>query len=346
MIDRVGEIVIRVLQGENKILVTSFDTRKEYSLETQISHSNPQAFVNIIKGCDKFCSYCIVPFTRGREKSRRKEEIVSDVRRLVEEKGVGEITLLGQNVNSFGKEHGETLAELLLDLEKINGLHLIRYTTSYPSDFTDELIAVHGQSKKLAKHLHLPVQSGSDSILARMKRGHTVENYLEIVEKLRAAQREIVLTTDIIVGFPGESEQEFQETLNLIRLVGYDSIYSYKFSARDGTKAAKMSDVIPLKIKNERLQILQQEQNAIQHKLRQELVGRRMCLLTADKSIKKGVLKWMGRTSCNRIVHYPSNQTKDQHLWHWVEVEIDSATTFSLRGKLLRDFGRMPPPRE
>src|SRR5690606_8643230 len=180
--------------------------------------------------CDKFCSYCIVPFTRGREKSRRMNEIVNDVARLVTYNGIQEVTLLGQNVNSFGKDNGESLAELIMELEKIDGLELIRYTTSHPYDISDELIEVHGKSKKLGNHLHLPVQSGSNTVLQRMLRQYTIEHYLERLAKLREANPNIVISTDIIAGFPNETEEEHRKTLELLDKAQYDFIYSYQYS--------------------------------------------------------------------------------------------------------------------
>ena len=186
-IDTINDMVFRTYAGDNKFTVNTWDRSSDFSIETKINHGTPQAFVNIIKGCDKYCTYCIVPYTRGRERSRKKDEIVEDVRRLVKYQGVQEVTLLGQNVNSFGKENGETLAQLLMELDKIEGLELIRYTTSHPYDVSDELIAAHGSAKKLSKHLHLPVQSGSNTVLQRMNREYTKEHFLGLMEKLRAA---------------------------------------------------------------------------------------------------------------------------------------------------------------
>jgi tRNA-2-methylthio-N6-dimethylallyladenosine synthase len=221
-IDNIKEMVFRAYEGDDKFHVTSWDKSDDYSIETKITHGSPQAFVNIIKGCDKFCSYCIVPFTRGREKSRSKQEIVDDVRKLVEYSGIQEVTLLGQNVNSFGKERGESLAQLIYDLDKINGLQIIRYTTSHPYDMSDELIAAHASSSKLANHVHLPVQSGSNTVLQRMLRQYTVEHYLGLLEKLRKANPEIVLSTDIIAGFPNETQAEHEDTLKLLKAAQYD----------------------------------------------------------------------------------------------------------------------------
>jgi tRNA-2-methylthio-N6-dimethylallyladenosine synthase len=266
VIDNISEMVYRAYSGDTKFAVTSWDRSEDYSIETQITHGSPQAFINIIKGCDKFCSYCIVPFTRGREKSRTITEIVNDVARLVTHSGIQEITLLGQNVNSFGKKNGESLAELIMELEKIEGLEIIRYTTSHPYDISDELIEVHGKSKKLANHLHLPVQSGSNTVLQRMLREYSIEHYLERLEKLRAANPNLVISTDIIAGFPNETQEEHQATLDLLDKAQYDFIYSYNYSSRKGTKASRMKDVLTNDIRGKRLREIQAHQLKIQEK--------------------------------------------------------------------------------
>lgn len=343
VIDQINDMVFRTYAGENKFTVNTWDRSSDYSIETKISNGSPQAFVNIIKGCDKFCSYCIVPFTRGREKSRKLDEVVRDVSRLVEYQGVQEVTLLGQNVNSYGKENNESLAQLIMELEKINGLELIRYTTSHPYDVSDELIAVHGSAKKLSKHLHLPVQSGSDTVLKRMRREHSVEHYLGLLEKLRAAQPEIVLTTDIIVGFPNETEAEYQATLDLLDRAQYDSIYAYAFSPRAGTKAARMDDILTDEDRGERLRNLQAYQLKIQEKLRQSLVGETMRVLVDGQGNMKGIKKWKGRTNCNRVVHFrPENEEAD-YQWHWVDLKVTSATALSCQGEIVADYGRRAP---
>ena len=198
VVDQIGDMVYRTYAGEDKFAVNTWDRTSDYSIETKINHGTPQAFVNVIKGCDKFCSYCIVPFTRGRERSRKIAEVVKDVSRLVKYQGIQEVMLLGQNVNSFGKDNGETLAQLIYELDAIEGLELIRYTTSHPYDMTDDLILAHGKVAKLSKHLHLPVQSGSNTVLQRMLREYTADHYLSILKKLRASTPEIVISTDTV----------------------------------------------------------------------------------------------------------------------------------------------------
>lgn len=342
-VDNIGEMVYRAYAGDNKFSVTSWDKSENYSIDTKITHGSPQAFVNIIKGCDKFCSYCIVPFTRGREKSRRLAEIVEDTRKLVEYSGIQEVTLLGQNVNSFGKDNNESLAMLINELEKINGLEIIRYTTSHPYDVSDELIAVHGSSKKLANHLHLPVQSGSSTVLQRMLRQYTAEHYLGLVEKLRKSNPDIVLSTDIIAGFPNETQEEHEDTLKLLEAAQFDFIYSYNFSARPGTKAAKMNDVLTKDIRGRRLREIQAFQLGIQEKIRAKMVGKTYRMLVEGKSTFKGETKWKGRTNCYRIVHFlPENEEKN-YQWHWVDVKITSATALSCQGEIVHDYGRRLP---
>jgi len=340
VVDNIGEMVYRAYAGDEKFAVTSWDRADNYSIETKITHGSPQAFVNIIKGCDKFCSYCIVPFTRGREKSRSITEVVNDVARLVNHQGIQEVTLLGQNVNSFGKKNGESLAELIMELEKIDGLELIRYTTSHPYDISDELIDVHGKSKKLANHLHLPVQSGSNTVLQRMLRQYSIEHYLERLAKLRVANPDIVLSTDIIAGFPNETEEEHRKTLELLDLAQFDFIYSYNYSSRKGTKSAKMTDILTKDIRGRRLREIQAYQLDIQEKVRSSMVGKTYRVLVEGSGSMKGVQKWKGRTSCFRIVHFESENKDENLLWHWVDLEITSATGLSCQGKIIKDHGK------
>ncbi len=340
VIDNIGEMVYRAYAGERKFAVTTWDRSDNYSIETKITHGSPQAFVNIIKGCDKFCSYCIVPFTRGREKSRRLDEVVKDVRRLVEFSGVQEVTLLGQNVNSYGKDNGESLAQLLRELEKIDGLELIRYTTSHPYDVSDELVAAHGELKKLANHLHLPVQSGSNTVLQRMLREYTVEHYLGLVEKMRKANPRMTISSDIIAGFPNETREEHEDTLKLLRAARFDFIYAYAFSARKGTKAARMTDVLDDDLRGERLREIQALQLELQAEARKPMEGQTFRVLVEEKGSFKGQTKWTGRTSCYRIIHFDPPQADADYQWHWADVEVTSATALSCQGRLVKDHGK------
>ena len=340
VIDCINDMVYRTYAGDSKFAINTWDRSSDFSIETKINHGSPQAFVNIIKGCNKYCTYCIVPYTRGKERSRQSDEIVRDVSRLVEYQGVQEVMLLGQNVNSFGKENGENLAGLLYELEKIEGLKLIRYTTSHPYDVSDELIAAHGSLKKLSNHLHLPVQSGSATVLSRMHREYTPEHYLGLLEKLRAANPGIVLSSDIIVGFPGETQEEYEDTLKLLDAAQFDFIYSYVYSERRGTRAEKMECHLTDDIKGERLRNLQAYQIKIQEKIRAKLVGQTHQVLVDGHGNMKGIKKWKGRTNCNRIVHFMP-QSEDENLqWHWVDVKITEATAFSCQGEFITDYGR------
>jgi len=339
VIDTINDMVYRVYAGDNKFTINSWDRSDNFSIQTKITHGSPQAFVNIIKGCNKCCSYCIVPFTRGKEKSRRQQEIVDDVKRLVEIQGIQEVTLLGQNVNSFGHENNENLSGLIRDLDKINGLELIRYTTSYPTDVTDELIEVHGSSKKLSRHLHLPVQSGSNDVLTRMRRYHTVEYYLELLSKLRKANPQIVISTDIITGFVNETDQEFQDTIKLLDAAQYDFIYSYAYSMRPKTRAEKMEDLLTDDIRGERLRFLQAHQLKIQANNRKNLVGKTMTVLVDGQNTMKGNTKWKGRSNCNRLIHFSAPEIKDLQ-WNWVDLKITESTALSFQGELLTVHGR------
>lgn len=342
VIDSINDFVYRTYAGDDAFNVLSWDRTTDYSIETKITHGTPQAFVNIIKGCDKFCSYCIVPFTRGREKSRTIEEVVLDAKRLVEFQGIQEITLLGQNVNSFGKSNNESLAQLIYELDKISGLQVIRYTTSHPYDMSEELIKAHGTIGKLANHVHLPVQSGSNSVLKRMLREYSIEHYIELLEKLRKSNPQLVLSTDIIVGFPNETENEYQATLDLLETAQYDFIYSYAFSPRNGTKAAKMDDFLNKEIRGERLRKLQKFQLEIQEKNRKLLEGHSFRVLVEKQSTMHGQTKWTGRTNCMRIVHFEDDQNRDLK-WNWVDVKLKSATALSCQGELMKVYGKSLP---
>lgn len=241
-----AEYLAEVLAGSEQVVEVWKDTDKIVeNLPTDRKYSFKSG-VNIMFGCNNFCSYCIVPYVRGRERSRKPEEILSEIRRLVED-GVVEVMLLGQNVNSYGKnlEHPMSFAQLLREVAKIEGLKRIRFMTSHPKDLSDELIQVMAEEPKICRHLHLPLQSGSSRILKLMNRRYTKEQYLELVEKIRSAMPDISLTTDIIVGFPGETEEDFLETLDVVRKVRYDSAFTFQYSRRTGTPAAALENQVP-----------------------------------------------------------------------------------------------------
>ncbi len=340
MIDTINDMVFRAYAGERSFVSNSWDRSENFSISTKITHDNPKAFINIIKGCNKYCSYCIVPYTRGKERSRRIVEVVSDIKNLVEYSGIQEVTLLGQNVNSYGHDNNETFSDLLVKLDQINGLELIRYTTSHPYDVSDELIDVHGNTKKLANHLHLPVQSGSDDVLTRMCREYTVEHYLGLLKKLRISNSNIVITTDIIVGFVNETEEEYKMTLKLLKEAQFDSIYAYAYSKRPKTKAAKLVDKLSDDIRGVRLRELQMFQLSIQEKLRSKLVGRRFTILVDGHNSMRGIKKFKGRSSCNRIIHFIPEDNNHDYKWDWVDIEITSTTALSCQGRLIKNHGK------
>ncbi|OUR96430.1 tRNA (N6-isopentenyl adenosine(37)-C2)-methylthiotransferase MiaB [Halobacteriovorax marinus] len=339
-IDSINDMVYRTYAGDSKFFINNWDRSENFSIQTKISHGTPQAFVNIIKGCNKYCTYCIVPYTRGKERSRKLDEVVEDIRRLVKYQGIQEVTLLGQNVNSYGKENGESLAQLILELEKLDGLELIRYTTSHPYDISDDLIKVHGISKKLSKHLHLPVQSGSNTVLKRMNREYTIEHYLDRIAKLKEAQPEIIISTDIIAGFLNETDEEHQDTLKLLDTAKFDFIYSYAYSKRNKTRAARSEDHLTKEIRSARLREIQLHQLDLQAVTREKLVGKTFRILVEGKNTFKDETKWKGRTNCNRIIHFLPSDEDENLQWHWVNVEVTSTTALSCQGKFISDLGK------
>jgi tRNA-2-methylthio-N6-dimethylallyladenosine synthase len=251
---RLPEMLAAASKGERPV-DTDMPAISKFDAMPARSRANPSSFLTIQEGCDKFCTYCVVPYTRGAEVSRPWTDVVTEAQALVDG-GAREIVLLGQNVNAWA-DGKRGLADLIRALAKIEGLERIRYTTSHPADMTDALIAAHGEVDKLMPYLHLPVQSGSNRILKAMNRSHTTETYLAILDKMRAARRDIALSGDFIVGFPGETDEDFEATLSIVDAVGYASAYSFKYSPRPGTPAATMEDQIPREIMDERLQRLQ-----------------------------------------------------------------------------------------
>ena len=288
--------------------------------------------VNIMFGCNNFCSYCIVPYVRGRERSREPEEILKEIRSLVAD-GVVEVMLLGQNVNSYGKnlKNPISFAALLEEIEKIDGLERIRFMTSHPKDLSDELIEVMAKSKKICPHLHLPLQSGSSRILKIMNRKYTKEHYLELVEKLRKAMPDISLTTDIIVGFPGETEEDFQETLDVIRKVRYDSAFTFIYSKRTGTPAAVMEDQVPEDVVKDRFDRLLKEVQEIARETSSRYTGQVVEVLAEEKNHQEaGHLT--GRLSNNLLVHFKGDESLIGKL---VSVQLTECRGFYYMGELV-----------
>ncbi len=296
------------------------------------------AFVSIMEGCSKYCSYCVVPYTRGEEVHRPLDDVLTEVAELVDQ-GVKEITLLGQNVNAYRGPMGGTaeIADFALLIEyvaAIPGVERIRYTTSHPNEFTQRLIDVYAKVPQLVNHLHLPVQHGSDRILMAMKRGYTALEYKSTIRKLRAVRPEISMSSDFIVGFPGETEDDFNKLMKLIEDVGYDASFSFIFSPRPGTPAANLSDDTPHEIKLKRLHAVQALLNQQVDAISQSRVGTVQRILVEGPS-RKNAEELMGRTECNRIVNFPAGAGKERLIGHMLDVRISSALPHSLRGEVV-----------
>ncbi len=328
---RLPEILAKISRKRGiTVIDTEFPAESKFDFLPAGKSQGGCSFLAIQEGCNNFCTYCVVPYTRGIETSRPVEDVLKEARRLVDE-GTLEINLLGQNVNSY---HGEdasgkerSLAYLLQRLHEIDGLRRIRYTTSYPADVTDELIACHRNLPKLMPYLHLPVQSGSDSILKAMNRRHTAGQYLEIIGKLKAANPRLGFSSDFIVGFPGETDADFEATLNLVRQVGFIQAFSFKYSRRAGTPAALMPGQIEEKVKKERLNILQNLLFSYQLKFNKDSVGKIMPVLFEIKGRHKGQL--IGRTPYMQNLHA---ELDNNNLNRIVSVRVTDATTNSLSG--------------
>ena len=290
------------------------------------------AFVSIMEGCSKYCSFCVVPYTRGEEVSRPFDDVLIEIARLADQ-GVREVTLLGQNVNAYlgqvdGFDAPTDFALLLEYVHEIPGIERIRYTTSHPREFSDRLIAAHAQLPKLASHVHLPVQAGSDRILMAMKRGYTAMEYRSIIRRLRQAAPSISITSDFIVGFPGENDEDFERTLRLVQEVGFDDSYSFVYSARPGTPAASLPDETPEAVKLERLRRLQALVQAQAKAISEAMVGTRQQVLVEGAS-RRNSAELAGRAANNRVVNFPGSRDL---IGRMVEVEIVEALAHTLRG--------------
>ncbi len=331
---RIKEVVESIFQQrELQLLDTEFSAVSKFDYLPENMAEGGCSFLAIQEGCNNFCTYCVVPYTRGVEVSRPIEEVLNEARRLVETGSV-ELNLLGQNVNSY---HGEdkngrerNLAYLLNKIAEIDGLERIRYTTSYPADVDDDLIDCHKNLKKLMPYLHLPIQSGSDSILKKMNRRHTKDEYLRVVEKLKEANPLIGMSSDFIVGFPGESDKDFQDTLDVVNRVKYIQAFSFKYSRRPGTPASVMENQIEEKVKKERLQILQDLLFDYQLKFNQESVGKIMPVLFEGDGRHKGQLT--GRTPYMQNLYAKADSSLLNKI---VSVKVTGASTNSLKGEVL-----------
>ena len=298
----------------------------------------PTAFVSIMEGCSKYCSYCVVPYTRGEEVSRPIEDVLVEVAGLAEQ-GVREITLLGQNVNAYRGKMGDTaeIADFALLIEYVAdmpGIERIRYTTSHPNEFTQRLIEVYDKVPKLVSHLHLPVQHGSDKILMAMKRGYTAMEYKSTIRKLRAIRPDMAMSSDFIVGFPGETEEDFGKMMKLIDDVGYDTSFSFIFSPRPGTPAANLHDDTPHEVKLQRLHHLQATIEAHVKQIGDSRIGTVQRILV-ERPARKDATEMAGRSECNRVVNFPAGPHGMRLVGQMVDIKIDAAFSHSLRGELV-----------
>ena len=314
-------------------LATDMDGNVFYDIPTR-RFQKFFAWVPIMNGCNKFCTYCIVPYVRGREVSRPLEEIVEEVKNLADE-GYKEITLLGQNVNSYGLDFkdGTDFSALLYAVEEIDGIERVRYMTSHPKDMTFAMVDAIAQCSKVVTHLHLPVQSGSTELLKKMNRGYSAEHYLELIEYVREKIPDVVLTTDLIVGFPGETEGMFQDTLELLKKVRYDMAYTFIYSPRTGTPAATMGNQVPQEVKSDRLRRLMAVQNEISLACNKEMEGRDYEVIVEGPT-KNDENHWFGRTSGNKMIIWENDGTLA--VGDTVPVHVDKGQTWVLKGHTLK----------
>ena len=329
---RLPEMLTRVWTDQQPVVDVSFPEIEKFDRLPEPRAESSTAFVSIMEGCDKYCTFCVVPYTRGNEISRPLDDVLAEVATLAKQ-GVREVTLLGQNVNAYrGPMNDGDIADLALLIEHvatIDGIDRIRYTTSHPVEFSERLIGVYARVPQLVSHLHLPVQSGSDRILALMKRGHTVLEYKAKVRKLRAVRPDLSLSTDFIVGFPGETDQDFEATMRLIEDLGFDHSFSFLYSVRPGTPAASLPDSTPLAIKKERLARLQACLEANAQAISQRMIGSVQRVLV-DKRSRKDERQLAGRTENNRVVNFDG----PPHLiGRFTDVVITEALPNSLRGR-------------
>src|SRR5271156_169810 len=324
------DMLDRLEAGERR--VTGLDNDTDETFETEITRrDNPfRAFLTIIEGCDKACSYCVVPFTRGPERSRASDSVLREVRQLAE-LGYSEVQLLGQTVNSYADPTSRKMrfSELLLAVAEAPGIRRVRFTTSHPRDFTPDIVDAIESQPKLCNHVHLPAQSGSTRVLGAMQRTYTREEYLEKIAMIRGAKRPISITTDIIVGFPGETEADLAETLSLLDEVKYDAIFSFKYSPRPHTPSLSMSDAIPEEEKSRRLAILQERQREIQLRRHDGFMGMVFEVLVSGKSRKEN--QWSGHTSCHRVINFTSQEAA--LLGKYVQVRVTGTTPNCLVGE-------------
>jgi len=324
------QLLAQLEAGEERVSGLGIDTDETFETEVTRRDNPWRAYITIIEGCDKACAYCVVPFTRGPERSRDSARILAELRKLAE-LGYSEVQFLGQTVNSYADPSPRKMrfSELLLEAAQVPGIRRVRFTTSHPRDFTPDIVAAIDAHPGICNHVHLPVQSGSTRVLRAMQRTYSRDEYLEKIAMIRGARRRTAITTDIIVGFPGESEAEFDETLSLLDVVKYDGVFSFKYSPRPNTPATAMPDAIPEEEKSRRLSLLQEKQRRIQIESLRGLAGNIFEVHVDGKSKKEN--HWHGHSSCNRVVNFAS--TQDDILGRYVAVRVNGCTPNSLLGE-------------
>ncbi len=334
---RLPQLIDAAAKSDNSIVDISFPEIEKFDCLPEPRADGPTAFVSVMEGCSKYCSFCVVPYTRGEEISRPLDDVIAEVASLAEQ-GVREVNLLGQNVNAFrGPMYDGQIADLatlIYYVAAIDGIERIRFTTSHPVEFTDSLIQAYAEVPKLASYLHLPVQHGSDRVLAAMKRGHTILEYKQKIRKLRAARPGISLSSDFIVGFPGETERDFEALMSLVAEMGFDQSFSFIYSARPGTPAASLADDTPLDVKKQRLQRLQARINQQAMAISRSMVGTTQRILV-ERLSKKSANQLSGRTENNRWVNFDADSSC---IGEFVDVLITEALPNSLRGRLANNL--------
>lgn len=331
---RLPELLNKARSGGQHVVDITFPEIEKFDSLPEPRAEGPKAYVSVMEGCSKYCTYCVVPYTRGEEVSRPLNDVIAEISTLAEQ-GVREIHLLGQNVNAYRGETEDgdiaSFALLLHYVAAVDGVDRIRFTTSHPLEFTDDIIEAFAEIPQLVNHLHLPVQSGSNRILAEMKRGHQREDYLEIMRKIKAVRPGISLSSDFIIGFPGETDQDFADTMDLIEQVGYDLSYSFIFSARPGTPAANFPDDVSMAVKEQRLQHLKNRLNEMTMAISEAMIGTTQSILVEGVS-KKNPLHLTGRTENNRVVNFAAHP---RLIGQFVDVMITEALPNSLRGRMV-----------
>ncbi|WP_029133228.1 tRNA (N6-isopentenyl adenosine(37)-C2)-methylthiotransferase MiaB [Sedimenticola selenatireducens] len=331
---RLPEMLDTARRERAPVVDISFPEIEKFDRLPEPRSDGPSAFVSIMEGCSKYCTFCVVPYTRGEEISRPFDDVLAEIAALAAQ-GVREVNLLGQNVNAYrGVMDDGSIADLALLIQyvaAINGIDRIRFTTSHPLEFSDSLIAVYGEVPELVSHLHLPVQSGSDRVLAMMKRGHTAFDYKAKIRRLRELRPDLSLSSDFIIGFPGETEQDFEHTMNLIEQIGFDHSFSFIYSARPGTPAAELPDDVPLAVKQARLERLQQRITEMAQQISRRMVGSVQRVLV-ERHAKKDRQQLAGRTENNRVVNFDGPEGL---IGQFVDIRITEALPNSLRGELI-----------